>query len=248
MRRFVVIVTALLLTLAGPTATAKADEGRTSRQPPKENPSIDYSQPISKLAIKSSGPPLQPMTHDQFKTWGAISGASLTSGPHCPGTVWLCLDYAKSQSADTLYWSNNKALSGTVTSLGPYALYQGKDAGGNVIYPDSQGRCPDPIPTGGSLGTFSHNEVAAHVESTYTDLIGSQWTFVNEYWHMGSVSTGTKANGDSIGAQATHPIGGCKYYSWGQLASTGPHIHHQGQYANTYTDVPIAIIWQWPSH
>jgi hypothetical protein len=183
------------------------------------------------------------MTHDQFTTWGAISGATLTSGPHCPGTRWLCIDYAKSQSADTLFWSNNKGLSGTVTQLGPYPLSQGRDSSGNVLFPP----CPNNIPPGGSLGNFSHNEVAAHVESTYTDGLGQVWTFINEYWHMGSVSTGSKANGASIGAQATHPIGGCKFYSWGELASTGPHIHHQGWDATTYSDSP-AIIWSWPGH
>lgn len=245
MRRLIPIIAALLLTVAGPIAPANAKDGPTRGTPPIEDPNIDYSQPISKLAVKSSGPQREPKTHDQFKVWGAISDATLTSGPHCPGTNWLCLDYAKSQNADTLVWSNNKGLSGSVTQLGPYALYQGKDASGNVLYPPS---CPDPIPTGGSLGSFSHNEVAARVVATYTDGVGNPWTFKNEYWHMGSVSTGTKASGDSIGTQATHPIGGCKYYEWKQLASTGPHIHHQGEYANTYTSSPIAIIWTMLSH
>lgn len=249
-RRTIALLAGVALMLNALAVPASAD-------PPPERPSSSARpRPIVPVVLPpgarvprgplADGPSIQ--THDPFKVDAAFSGSvTLSQGPYYDdGSVhepWLSLDYYKSTSADTLYWSNNKTLSATV-GLGDnvtYALYTSHDG------------CPN---SSTNFNQFSHNEKTAYVTVSWTDNLGSPWTVYNQYWHMtpSSISTGTKANGESFGTQATHPIGGCKYYNapdttyHGKLAATGPHIHHSGISANTYESSPIKIVWTMPSH
>ncbi len=251
MRRSIVVLATLALALNALATPASADPVA----PPLEDPTIDHTRVPAQTSTSGgpsktrAKPPLEPKTHDQFKVDGAISGASIQGdGPHGD---WLSLDYKTSNSADTLYWSNNKALSGSAASLGTYDLRTAKDPNtGQVYYPNPT--CPV---NSTNFDQFSHYEQAVGVTANYTDGLGTPWTFVNQYWHMQTISTGTKANGASIGTQyPTHPIGGCKFYyapgtGWhGNLASTGPHIHHYAQNASTYESSPIKLVWNMLSH
>jgi hypothetical protein len=234
MHRIVVLVGVLALTLVTLATPASAEPG---------NPQTRGWEPITppqparsaKDAKAMKGP--IPYSHDPFTVAAATSGAGLTRGPH---ENWLSLDYAATSGADTLVWSNNKGVSGNAVFLGTYPVWTVTNG------------CPD---YSTSFSQFSHNEYAIRITATWTDGVGNLWTFQNENWHMGSYSTGTKASGASFGTQATHPIGGCKYYYapgqsyHGVLATTGPHIHHYAwPNTTTYQTGPIKMIWTMLSH
>lgn len=240
MHRILVVIGMLALTLNMLATPASADPvkppyGWEPIPPPLAVLERSAGGPRATKAMK--GPPMTPMSHDALKVDAAVPGASVTTGPH---ENWLSIDYAASTGADTLYWSNNKGASGTATSLGSYPLYTVTNG------------CPG---FSTSFASYSHTEYAVKILATVYDGLGSPWTIENQYWHLGSYSTGTKANGASFGTQATHPIGGCKYYYapgtgyHGNLASTGPHIHHYAvSTATGYETSPVRLVWLMFSH
>lgn len=238
MHRTIVFFAVLALTLTVLASPASADKPDSSLVLRGWEPPVDPPPPTLQRSKNTRGLPIQPTSHDPFKVNGAVSGATITQGPHGNS---LSLDYKNTSGADTLVWSNNKGLTGTAAQLGgTYSLYTTSDAG-----------CPNSTT---NFAQFSHNEYAVRITVSFTDGVGNLWTITNDYWHMGSISTGTKTSGSSFGTQATHPIGGCKYYYapgqgyHGQLASTGAHIHHTGWNANTYESSPIKFAWTGPSH
>lgn len=164
------------------------------------------------------GPPIKPLNHQPpLLVYSAFSSPKLTQGPH---GSYQSLDYALSTGADTLYWDTNPSVGGALTQpQGPFQLWN-SNAGPNGNGIGADGRCIDPVSTG-TLYSTAHTERMARIVATY-----EQQNFTNEYWHMGTVSAnGNYPDGSSFGTQASF-TSGCKYYSWGQLATTGPHIHH----------------------
>lgn len=239
MHRSAALLAILALTLTVSTTPASADPPEP-QVPMGSEPQVERPPNVGGRIDRSRRPPrdITIETHDQFKVDAATSGAVRKSIEHGD---WLSLDYAASTGADTLYWSNNKALTGTAAQLaGPLPLYTVTDAG-----------CPE---RSTNFAQFSHNEYAVRITVTHTDGVGNVWTFTNDYWHMGTISTGTKVNGASFGTQATHPISGCKYYylpgtaDHGKLASTAPHIHHTAWQATTYQEPPLRFVWTMLSH
>lgn len=236
MHRAIASFPVLALTLALLANPATADQSDPLEVYGWEPPIAPAPPTLVQLGKGNSN--LQPMTHDPFKVDGAVSGASITQGPHGDS---LSLDYAYSSGADTLVWSNNRALTGSASQLGgTFSMYTTSDAG-----------CPSSTT---NFAQFSHYEYAVRITVSFTDDVGNLWTVTNDYWHMGSISTGSKTSGSSFGTQAAHPISGCKYYYapgtnyHGRLGSTGAHIHHTGWNANTYESSPIKFVWTGPSH
>lgn len=169
-------------------------------------------------AIANEDPPITPLTHQTpLLVYSAFNSPTLTQGPH---GSYESLDYRISSGADTLYWDNNLSLSGSLTQpSGPYQLWH-SNAGPNGNGTDSQGKCLNSVLTD-SLYATAHVERVARIVTTY-----EQQNFTVEYWHMGTVSSnGSYADGASFGTQASF-ASSCRFYSWGQLATTGPHIHH----------------------